>query len=261
VLRLLLILIQASIRSQMQYRASFVLLSAGQFLAVGADFIALWALFDRFGRLPHWTLPQIALLYGMVSLAFALAEMAGRAFDQFGPLVKSGDFDRILVRPWPTALLLAGQTFELSRLGRIAVGVVALSWGCLNAGVVWSLPKAAMLLGAVLGGAATFYGVLVLQATVCFWTVESLEVVNAVTYGGITAAQMPLTIYPTPLRWFFTFVVPLACVNYIPADALLDRSDLPAWIPWATPWIGAAFLVAAFAVWRLGERHYTSAGG
>lgn len=259
-LRLLWSLIRASVRAQMQYKASFILLSVGQFFAVGADFLALWALFDRFGALPGWTLPQIALLYGMVALAFALAEMVGRAFDQFGPVVKSGEFDRFLLRPWPTALLLAGQTFELSRLGRIAVGATALAWGCAGAGIVWTFPKALLLLGAVLGGACTFYGVLILQATLCFWTVESLEIVNAVTYGGITAAQMPLTIYPSGLRLLFTFVVPLACMNYIPADALLDRSTLPGWAPWAAPLVGVAFLLAALQVWKVGERHYTSTG-
>lgn len=259
-MRLLLALVGASIRSQMQYRASFVLVCIGQFFAVGADFVALWALTARFGALPGWSLAQIAILYGMANMAFALAEMAGRGFDQFSNVIRAGEFDRFLLRPHPPALLLAGQTFELSRLGRIATGTVALGWGALNAGVAWTPTQALLLILAILGGACTFYGILVLQATLCFWTVESLEIVNAVTYGGITAASMPLTIYPPWLRLFFTFVVPLALVNYVPADALLNRSGLAPALVWTSPLVGVAFLVASFQVWRIGVARYASTG-
>ena len=121
-LNVLLSLIRASVRSQMQYRASFILWSVGNFSSVGVELLGLWALFARFGDLPGWTLAQVAVLYGIVILAFALAEMAGRGFDQFASLVRSGDFDRFLLRPQPTALLLAGQIFELSRVGRLLAG-------------------------------------------------------------------------------------------------------------------------------------------
>lgn len=259
-MRLLLLLMAASVRAQMQYRASFVLVCVGQSVAVGADFVGLWALTERFGALPGWNLAQIALLYGMANLAFALAEMAGRGFDQFAGVIRAGEFDRFLLRPHASALLLAGQTFELSRLGRIATGMTALLWGAAHAGIAWDTAKALLLTLAVLGGACTFYGILVLQATLCFWTVESLEIVNAITYGGITAASMPLTIYPSWLRLFFTWAVPLALVNHIPADALLERSALAPGLLWASPLVGVAFLAISLQVWRVGVARYASTG-
>src|ERR671928_195342 len=78
---------------------------------------------------------------------------------------------------------------------------------------------------AILGGACLFYGLFVLQATLSFWTVETLEIMNTVTYGGTETGQYPLTIYRPWFRLFFTFVVPLVCLNYLPANALLDRPD------------------------------------
>jgi ABC-2 type transport system permease protein len=253
-------LVRASVRSQMQHKVSFAMLSVGNFGAVSADLVGIWAMFARFGNLPGWTLPQIALLYGMVQLAFALAECVGRGFDQFGGVIRTGEFDRFLVRPHAPALLLAGQIFELSRVGRLASGLLALLWGAAFSGVAWSVGKALLVLWATLGGAATFLGVLILQATLCFWTVESLEVVNAVTYGGITAAQMPLTIYPKWLRYLFTFGVPIACMNYLPADVLLDRSAYPLGA-WLAPLVGFGFLAISLPVFNFGVRKYTSAGG
>jgi ABC-2 type transport system permease protein len=259
-MRLLLALIGGSIRSQMQHRASFLLWAVAQVVAVGVEWIALWALFARFGAIPGWSLPQVALLAGIVHMAFALAESAGRGFDQFSQVIRAGDFDRFLVRPAPTALLLAGQIFELSRLGRLLAGTAAVAWGGAHSGIVWTAPKLLFLLATITGGACLFYGVLILQATLCFWTVESLEVVNAITYGGITAAEMPLTIYPKPLRLLFTFIIPIACMNYVPAGVLLGRGAPAGPLAWLVPLVGPLFLMIALRIWRFGERRYTSTG-
>ena len=35
-----------------------------------------------------------------------------------------------------------------------------------------------------------------IEATVCFWTTEATEVLNAFTYGGATITQYPLNIFP-----------------------------------------------------------------
>ena len=49
----------------MQYRASFVFSALGQFLVTGIEIIGVWALFERFGGLAQWTLPQVAMFYGV----------------------------------------------------------------------------------------------------------------------------------------------------------------------------------------------------
>ena len=72
-----------------------------------------------------------------------------------------------------------------------------------------------------------------LQATLSFWTVESLEVVNVLTYGGEAAAQYPLNVYAAWFRDLLIFAVPLGCVTYLPVLAALGRPDplgAPAWL-------------------------------
>jgi ABC-2 type transport system permease protein len=252
-----------SLRGQMQYRASFFLYTLGQFGAVAIEFVGIWALFDRFGSLKGWTLPEVALLFGMVNVAFALAEIFSRGFETFSTMVKSGDFDRLLLRPRSTALQVAGQQFHFMRLGRIIAGFSVLLYGAASLEVTWTFPKVVLLLLAIVGGACVFYGLFVLQATMCFWTVESLEIMNTVTYGGTETAQYPLTIYRPWFRRFFTFVVPLACLNYIPASGILDRGHelgVSPLLQWASPFIGILFLLISLQVWRLGERRYASTG-
>ena len=252
-----------SLRGQMQYRASFVMLSLGHFLATGIDFLAIWALFDRFGGLEGWSLEEAALFYGMIHIAFALAEGIGRGFDTFAGLVRSGDFDRVLLRPRSTALQIAGRECQLLRVGRLTQGLIVMVWGATALSVTWTVSRILLVTVAVLGGACLFIGLLILQATLAFWTIDSLEIVNTVTYGGVNAAQFPLTIYREWFRRLFTFVVPLACVTYFPALAILGREDplgSSRAFQYLAPLVGLAFLVMALQVWRFGVRHYHSTG-
>ncbi|MDA0710335.1 MAG: ABC-2 family transporter protein [bacterium] len=255
--------ISISFRSQMQYRASFLMLSFGHFLITGIEFVAIAALFDRFGQISGWQLPEIAMLYVIVNTAFALSDAMSRGFDVFGNMVKSGDFDRLLLRPRSTALQLAGQEFTLRRVGRLAQSVLVFLWANSHVEIVWSADKIALFALAIVGGACFFFALMVIQATVAFWTTESLELMNTMTYGGVQTAQYPLSIYRAWFRKFFTYAVPLASVSYYPGLALLGREDpygSPALFHHLAPLIGILFLVLAFQIWKIGVRHYRSTG-
>ena len=252
-----------SVRSQMQYRASFLMLSLGHFVNSGIEFLAVAALFARFEHILGWSLPEVAFLYGLINIAFAFADAASRGFDTFGTMVKSGDFDRLLLRPRSTALQLAGQELTLRRVGRLLQGSIVFFWACHTLDIAWSAPKISLALFAIFGGACLFVGLVVMQATLAFWTTESLELMNTMTYGGVQTAQYPMSIYRAYFRKFFTYVVPLACVNYLPALAILERGDplgFPVVSRWIAPIICIAFLVVALQVWKIGVRHYRSTG-
>lgn len=260
-LRLYARYIGVSFRSQMQYPGAFVASSLGAFASTITDFIAIWALFARFRQVEGWRFADVALLYGTIGIAFAFADALTRGFDVFGEqFVRTGDFDRLLVRPRSTVLQLLGYELRATRIGRLAQGVLALWIGVQLSSVGWTLGASATIAFAVLGGVALFSGILVLQGTLAFWTVESLEIVNALTYGGVEAGQYPMDIYARWFRNFVTFVVPLASVSYFPVSAVLGRGDADA-VWWRlTPAFGFLFLAVSLVVWRFGVRRYTSTG-
>ena len=142
----------------MQYRVSFVMLSFGHLLATGVEFVAILVLFGRFGNLQGWSLHEVAFLYGMVNIAFSIADAAARGFDLFGNMVKSGDFDRLLTRPRSTALQLAGQELTLRRVGRFAQGFGVMVWASVAMGMSWSAADVGLLIGAVRRGSVYVYG-------------------------------------------------------------------------------------------------------
>lgn len=251
-----------SLKGQMAYRASFWMMTLGHLLATGAEFLAIWALFARFGSLRGWTLAEVALFYGMVGIAFALAEGIGRGFDIFPALVKAGDFDRFLLRPRSTVLQVAGTELQLMRVGRLLQATVILGWAVAALDVSWTPDRVLLLLFCIAGGACLFYGLFIIQAALSFWTVETLEIMNTVTYGGTETAQYPMTIYRPWFRRFFTFVVPLACMNYLPASVLLARhaAGIPPLLGWLSPAAGIAFFLVSLRIWHFGVRHYRSTG-
>jgi ABC-2 type transport system permease protein len=247
----------------MQYRASFILLSLGHLAATGIDFIGILVLFERFDSLAGWRLAEVAFLYGLVNVAFAITDAASHGFDDFANMVKSGDFDRLLLRPRSTALQLAGQELTLRRVGRLAQGLFILVWASIALDLDWSVPRALLTLGAIIGGASLFYGLLVLQATLAFWTTETLEIMTSVTYGGVETAQFPLSIYRSWFRRFFTYVIPLAGISYYPSLAIMGRPDSlgsTVQLQYLAPLTGVAFLLVALQVWKVGVRHYRSTG-
>lgn len=263
-LALFLRLARASLSAQARYPASALLLVLAQVLGTAIEVVATWALFHRFGEVQGWTFGEVAVFYGLVNCMFAVADALGRGFDVLGTeFLRTGHFDRLLLRPRPLALQLMGHDLRISRAGRLLQGAAVLAWGAAQAGVDWGMASAGLVLFAMVGGVALFLGILVLQGTLSFWTVESLEIANVLTYGGVQAAQYPLALYARWFRRFLTFAVPLACVAYYPVLAILGKPDplgAPPWTGWVSPLAGFVFLAAAFGMWRVGLRRYASTG-
>ena len=70
-------------------------------------------------------------------------------------------------------------------------------------------------------------------------------------------------IYQEWLVSLFTFIIPMAFINYYPALYLLDKPDpfgLPPFMPFLSPIVAVISLWLSLAFWRLGVRHYQSTG-
>lgn len=256
-------LVRMSIQSQMQYQASFIIMSLGLALVTIIEFGGIWVLFDRFGSLGDWTLAEVGLFYGIIHSSFAIAEALGRGYDTFHRFVVRGDFDRVLLRPRSTVLQVLGFELQLMRIGRLAQALVILAWSAAAVGVRWTPFNVAVLISALLGGVLLFIGVMIIQATMCFWTIQGLEFMNTFTHGGTQMAQYPLSIFTSWLRRFFIFVVPVGCVNYFPALLILGREDVLGSTPVMqalSPLAGVMFMLAALKIWQYGVSRYQSTG-
>jgi ABC-2 type transport system permease protein len=260
-------LIGAQVRAQMQYRSSFVLEAIAQFAGNILDFVVVIIFFSRLTALGGWTLPEIGLLYGLSSVAFGLADMVIAGFDYayFGPtMVRLGEFDRVLIRPVSAFLQVLTSQFTLKRLGRIGQGAIVLGWALIALGGTWTPLKIGYMVIVIVSGMFFFGGLFIFGSGLSFWTVDSLETMNLATYGGQFMTQYPMTIYGDFMRAFFTFVIPMAFINYYPTLWLLDKPDplggTTTLLAFIAPFVCLLMFAIGVQLWRTGVRHYTSTG-
>ncbi|RED65586.1 ABC transporter permease [Cohnella lupini] len=247
-------------KSQMQYSTSFWLLSFGQFFIPFSVFAGLYFLFERFGQIQGWDFYEVALCFGVIHMAFAISECLGRGFDTFSGLVANGDFDRLLVRPRSTVLQVLGSKFEFTRIGRLLQSSMVLVWAVSRIDVDWTFAKAMTLLFMIVSGTCIFAGIFILMATMCFWTIQGLEISSIFTDGGREMAQYPLNIYQKWVTRFFTYVIPFGFVNYLPLLFILGRTEGNPLLYVLSPLAGCAFIVPCLLLWRFGVRRYRSTG-
>lgn len=248
------------LKAQMQYRGSFIMVMTGQFFIPFAMFAGVYLLFEKFGELQGWSFAEVALCFAIIHQAFTWAECLARGFDSFSFLIIKGEFDRLLLRPRHTVLQVLGSAFDFSKIGRLMQSFIVLVFAISQLTELWSVYKLAIVLLMIVCGSCIFTGIFMLAATMCFWTVQGLEVANVFTDGGREMAQYPLQIYEKWVVKFFTFIIPFALVSYMPLLILLDKSTAPLWQAFLLPLGGVLFIIPCYFVWQFGVRHYRSTG-
>lgn len=245
------------LKSKMEYKTSFVLTCIGQFLVSFQVFLGVYFMFRRFPSVESFTYQEILLCFGITLMEFSLAECVARGFDLFPVLVRKGEFDRIMVRPRNEILQVLGSRIEFTRIGRMLQAVIMFAYGISASKVAWTVPKALTVAFMLIGGTAVFSGLFLLYASICFFTLDGLEIFNILTDGAKEYGKYPVNIYGKRVLQLCTFVIPYALIQYYPLTYLLDRGK--SWYA-LLPLAACLFLLPCLAVWKFGVRHYTSCG-
>lgn len=246
------------LKSVMQYKTSFFLTSIGQCLTTFFSFLSMYFLFTRFGSIKNYSFNEVLLCFSTIFMSFALAECFGRGFDAFPSIISDGSFDRILVRPRNEVLQVLGTKIELTRIGRLIEALIVFIYSLKTCGVYFSPDKIFTLTLMIIGGTFLFFGLFIISAVICFFTIESLEIINIFTDGGRELAQYPLDIYKNFVLKFFTYIIPLAFVNYYPLLYIIGKSHNVLYM--FSPIIACLFIIPSFILWKFGVRHYVGTG-
>lgn len=246
------------LKSQMQYKVSFFLTILGQFVISFSAFLGVYFMFSRFNSVEGFTYEQTLLCFGAVLMAFSLAEMFFSAFDTFPSMLGNGQFDRALVRPRNVIFQVLAMKIDFSRIGLLAQAVLIFCYVIPISGVGWTCDKILTLCLMVFCGSAVFSGLFIIYAVLSFFTVEGLEFMNILTYGGREHGRYPFSIYGEGVLKFLTYVIPLALFQYYPLLYLLGRETSAVYM--LSPLFGLLFLLPCYAFFRFGLRHYKSTG-
>nr|BBH91421.1 ABC transporter permease [Thermosporothrix sp. COM3] len=256
--------LELQVRSQFQYKLNLLADIGAYLLMTGLEFVALLLYFIPFPSLLDWKVGEVLLLCSLTYTSFGLADVFGEGIDHFSLIIRQGSFDRFLLRPNSVFLQVLGSEFTLRKFGRVTQGILVFCLALvLLPRSLWTLDKVLVLFLGVLSTATIFLALFLIGAVICFWTVETTELINMVTHGGREMMQYPLTIYNDLLQRFFTFIVPIAFGAYFPTCYILGRPlpfGFPAFVAFLSPICAVVFAFLSSLLWRIGIRHYQGTG-
>ena len=250
-------------KSQLQYPASFLMQTLAQLVMEGGEMLAVILIVNRFDRLNQWGPGDLYFFFGLMSVTFYLTEIFGRGLTgNFPYMVRTGQLDTLLARPRGVLTQVMCSAADPRRISCVAVGAASLVIGCRMSGVQWTAAKVFVFAEALFFGGMLILGLFMIEAVLCIHSVKSVELANALTYGGRSACQYPVDIFPRPLQIIFTVIAPFALTLHVPASYILGKTvyGWPAWTAFACPLAGAALFGVMYALFRKAMRFYRSTG-
>lgn len=248
------------LRSNMQYRASFFMVLGGQLIYPFTLFAGVYLLVIKFGEIGGWTVPELTFSFGALLISYSIAEAFARGFDLFSYMVRTGGFDRVLVRPRSTILQVLGSRFELNRVGKLVSSMGLYIWAVFNLGITWSIDKIVVALLMIIAGVFVFSGIFILAAVWSFWTISGNELLNILTDGTREMARFPLDVYKSKIILIFIFIIPVASANFLPLMYITEKAVENSLIYALSPLLGIIFILPCLLLWQVGVRHYKSTG-
>ena len=253
----------AGLRGAMQYRTDTLVIVVMALVFQGTGFAFAWVVLSRFDVIADWGLGEVAFLYGLRLIVHAVAGVLGGPFFGLEWQVRSGAFDRYLVRPVPPLVQFMTQSVQISVLGDLLGGLAIFAAANALTDVAWSAPAVGYLLLAILGGALVELAIRTLVGALTFRWQTSQSFMFLADSVVSTYGNYPLTIFGSILGFVFTFLVPLAFVAYLPSTVLLGRTaelQISPTFAFAAPLAGVVWFLLAVRVFNGQLRHYQSSG-
>jgi ABC-2 type transport system permease protein len=257
-LRLYGYFLQQRFKILMEYRVNFLIGATSTIVMQIAGLLALWVVMRQIPSLNGWNFDEVLLVYGLITASESITHMFADNLWTIGwGYVRSGEFDRFLVRPVDPLFHLLADRFCHDGIGNFLVGVTLVVKAMLSLGIALTPLNVLYLIVAILSGGAIFIALNLITATSAFWIVESIPVTQIV-FNTHQFAKYPLSIYHRSFGLLLTWVIPYGFASFYPASYLLGR-DVGA-LAWLGPVVAAGLLVIGYRVWQFGLRHYASTG-
>ncbi len=242
----------------MEYRVNFIIGVSSTVFLQAASLLSIWVVMQQVPSLQGWRYDEVLFIYGLLTLSQSLMHMfADNLWTVGWAYVRTGQFDRFLVRPIDPLFHLLADRFCHDGIGDFIVGAALVIKASTALEIAWTLPRLLYLVVMVLSGGGIFIALNLITCVSAFWIMDSLPVTKIV-FETNEFAKYPLTIYPKAIRILMTWLVPYGLASFYPASFILGRNvGLMAWI---SPLVAAVLLFVGYRFWQYGLRHYGSTG-
>lgn len=245
----------AAIAAELEYRINFVLATLTSLGNLAGSLFGL-SLFYRTGyTFQGWSWDQALIVLGIFTVleGFSSTFLAPN-LNKIVTYVQQGTLDFVLLKPISSQFWLSSNTVSPWGFPDLAFGIMLIAY----AGGRLGLEMSNYLLSTIplVFGLASLYSLWFMLGATSIWFVKIYNVTE-VLRGLLEAGRYPMVAYPIAYRFFFTFIVPVAFLTTVPAEAMLGRVQL-SWI------VGAGLLALGLLIgsrffWGFALRFYTSA--
>jgi len=242
----------------MQYRVDFFL---GIFISLGLSSLGpifQYLIFSQTRGYPDWNIKQIVLYQGVLLLWFGIKDMLfGEIRSYIETMIKNGEFDMILLKPYPPIGLILSNGFYFQGIGPIIAGLIIIIFS------VRSMFLHISFISIILFLLFFLIGIILYMALTIFYCTITIMLVYMNRLGEIIDKFLRFTNYPVEifmpfLRIIFIVFFPIAVWVYLPTQALLNRVEIYSFIS-----IIGSIIVFTLSIimWNFTLKKYTSAGG
>ncbi|QIR37936.1 ABC transporter permease [Tolypothrix sp. PCC 7910] len=244
-----------AIAAEMEYRVNFIVATITSVGNLAGSLFGLFLFYRTGYTFAAWSWNAALVVLGVFTLLQGYSStFLAPNLNRIVRHVQEGTLDFVLLKPIRSQFWLSTHTISPWGMPDLVFGTVIIAYAGMRLGLrlnnylVSALPLA---LGLVI-----FYSLWFILGATSIWFVKIYNVTE-VLRGLLEAGRYPMTAYPAAYRFFFTFVVPVAFLTTVPAEAMLGRGQIT-WL------IGAIVLaLGLFSLstwfWRFALRFYTSA--
>ena len=246
----------SSIAAQLEYRANFVVNLIGSLMTAVGSLFGLSILLGTGSSLGGWNQSEAIVVVGVFTLVEGfMGVFLYPNLNKIAEGVRTGSMDFTLLKPLDSQFLVSARNIGILRVTDLLIGLGMIVYATAQLGGVRpeGIAVAALL---IFAGFASVYSIWLMLCTTAFWWV-GVENITELFWGFFRAGQFPITAFPGWGRILFTFVIPVAFITTVPAEALIGRVQPTA----ALGALGVAVLLVAVSrgFWRFALRNYTSA--
>ncbi|MFN9173942.1 MAG: ABC transporter permease [Synechocystis sp.] len=246
---------QTAIAAELEYRLNFLLASLSSLVNLVGSLFGLFLFYRTGYQFSGWDWQAVLLVLGLFTILQGLAAtLFVPNLNRIVRYVEQGTLDFVLLKPISSQFWLSLRQLSPWGLPDICFGVGLI----LYAGRLLNLSLGNLGIGAILlvFSSIILYSLWFMLGATSIWFVKIYNVTE-VLKGFLEAGRYPMVAYPAIYRVFFTFVIPVAFLTTIPAEAMLGRLN-PVWLL-GDLGLAIALLWISHRFWQFALKFYTSA--
>ncbi|MGF1568928.1 MAG: ABC transporter permease [Nodosilinea sp.] len=244
-----------AIAAELEYRVNFWLAAITSLGGLGGSIFGLFLFYRTGYAFQNWSWEQALLVLGMFTIlqGFAATVLVPN-LNKIVTQVQQGTLDFVLLKPISAQFWLSTRVLSPWGLPDVGFGMIIIAYAGRRLGL--GLGDYALAVPPLVLGAAILYSLWFMLGATSIWFVKVYNVTE-VLRGLLDAGRFPIGAYPAAYRVFFTFVVPVAFLTTVPAQAMLSRGS-SLWLL-VSGLLAVALGIMSNRFWRFALRFYTSA--